>query len=360
MRTSKPNEPIFYVYAYLDPRKPGDFNFKIEEKDIHFDYEPFYIGKGHDDRMYNHLAEAKRSNKNNLKLNKIRKILNTNLSPIIIPIYENLIDSEALRFENLTIKSIGRLELDSGPLTNLTDGGDGISGRIFPKEVLKKIRKSVDIFWSNDDNKKRHSLILKEWFSSHKEEKIEMERKRQETVHKRLDEDPNWTSDIAKRSAKTRKETGVDKIAAAKFKETLKNNPQIIEKIINENIITWSNPEKKKEHSVCMKEALSRPEVKEKLRQTHASSEFKERKRKSAKEGCKKRAKMYEEHPERMLAKTAIHLKNIEKQKEVRYWCQDIIKKYNIDIKTPHCNKGVNDWIELKEQLELIIKDMVY
>ena len=33
---------IFYVYAYLDPRKPGVFQYK----DFRFDYEPFYIGKG--------------------------------------------------------------------------------------------------------------------------------------------------------------------------------------------------------------------------------------------------------------------------------------------------------------------------
>jgi hypothetical protein len=32
----------YYVYAFLDKSKPGNFNYG----DLKFDYEPFYIGKG--------------------------------------------------------------------------------------------------------------------------------------------------------------------------------------------------------------------------------------------------------------------------------------------------------------------------
>lgn len=41
----------FYVYALLDPRKPGKYKYGEYE----FDYEPFYVGKGSGDRCEHHL-----------------------------------------------------------------------------------------------------------------------------------------------------------------------------------------------------------------------------------------------------------------------------------------------------------------
>lgn len=46
----------YYVYAYLDPRKPGLYvygNYK-------FDYLPFYIGFGKLDRLNRHLYFVKK------------------------------------------------------------------------------------------------------------------------------------------------------------------------------------------------------------------------------------------------------------------------------------------------------------
>ena len=123
-------KPIFYTYLYLDPRKPGNFNYGI----YHFDYEPFYVGKGHNNRCLKHLKDSRKS----YKVNKIKKILSESLEPIIIKYQENLLECQALKLEIDLIKTIGRLDLKTGTLTNLTDGGQGTSGNIPTEETKYK------------------------------------------------------------------------------------------------------------------------------------------------------------------------------------------------------------------------------
>jgi len=116
----------FYVYVYLDVLKPGDYLFGGEC----FTFEPIYIGLGKRDRLKMHLIKAKnRTNKihspNPHLIHRIRRMLDDQKTPVIVKLHEDLTKSEAIALERSWIKSIGRRDLDLGPLLNLTDGGEG-------------------------------------------------------------------------------------------------------------------------------------------------------------------------------------------------------------------------------------------
>lgn len=134
----------YFVYVYLDPRKLGLYVYG----NFTFNYEPFYVGKGKNKRDLDHINEAKyeKRNYNPHKNRKIRKILNENLTPIILRLSENLSDEDAQKLEIQLISSIGRFDLKRGPLTNLTDGGDGSSNIKQSEETKNKRKKSLKAY----------------------------------------------------------------------------------------------------------------------------------------------------------------------------------------------------------------------
>lgn len=135
----------FYIYVYLDPRKPGIFKYS----NYVFKYEPFYIGKGgkadtdNYKRYYEHIKKAILGHdlKNPHKFLKLKKIMKMFQEPLIefVGFYEK--ESEAFKIERECIQLIGRSDLNKGPLTNLTDGGDG-SFKL-SKNSRKKISESL-------------------------------------------------------------------------------------------------------------------------------------------------------------------------------------------------------------------------
>ena len=123
---------VFYVYVYLNPLKSGKFVYGQGE--LKFDYEPFYIGKGKKSRFLVNLNNAIKYPKptsNSEKLNTIRKILKSGISPeeykekYIIKLQKDLIEIDAYNYEEYYITLIGRKILNNGSLTNFTSGGDG-------------------------------------------------------------------------------------------------------------------------------------------------------------------------------------------------------------------------------------------
>lgn len=156
----------YYVYIYLDPTKLGQHLYN----EYLFEYEPFYVGYGHNNRKNDHIKEAK-TNKKSYKLNKIRKIISDGLSPIIITYQENLSENDAKNLEIKLIKSIGRKDLKLGPLTNLTSGGDGSSGFI-PSQELRELWSKIRTGTKNGMYNKKHSNESKEKESNTRKEKI--------------------------------------------------------------------------------------------------------------------------------------------------------------------------------------------
>ncbi|MDA0778791.1 MAG: GIY-YIG nuclease family protein [Bacteroidetes bacterium] len=124
----------FYVYALLDPRKPGTFRYE----DLEFDYEPFYIGKGSGQRIQRHYSRCEVEGKTR-KNNKIIKLKNQGLKYNYIILKEKISENKAFQLEIELIKSIGRLDLNTGPLTNADDGGIGTKGRVVSFELRDKI-----------------------------------------------------------------------------------------------------------------------------------------------------------------------------------------------------------------------------
>ena len=118
-------DPItnYYIYVYLDPRKPGKYSFE----NLTFSYEPMYIGKGKDNRDMYHWRYCC---DNEILRRKLVKIKNLDLEPIVMRIQDRLTEQDALTQETHFIKLIGRLNLSEGTLCNLTNGGEGTSGLI--------------------------------------------------------------------------------------------------------------------------------------------------------------------------------------------------------------------------------------
>ena len=97
----------YYTYAYLREDKT-----------------PYYIGKGTGKRIYS-------TNRKGLKPPKDKSR--------IIFLKKNLTEEEAFKHEIYMIDVLGRKDLGTGILHNMTNGGEGLSGAIVSEETRRKM-----------------------------------------------------------------------------------------------------------------------------------------------------------------------------------------------------------------------------
>jgi hypothetical protein len=167
----------FYVYAYLDPFKPGLFSYS--NGFVQFEYEPFYIGKGYARRYQS------KQGRTLWFLNKRAKIRRGGKNPIIVKLYTNLTEDRAFELENKLITIIGRRDCKEGCLLNCTDGGEGKTGFKLSDETKAKISRSLI-------GNKIPEEVRKKISKSHKGKKIPqevIEKIRAKTIGKKRSED---------------------------------------------------------------------------------------------------------------------------------------------------------------------------
>ena len=104
-----------YVYLYLDNRKLGKWEFR----DWTFLYQPFYVGRGLDDRINAHTkpSELSKPFRKSRIINKIRRVLGEEV--IRFKLYEDLSYQESAFLEKDIIAFFGR-EKNGGILVNLS------------------------------------------------------------------------------------------------------------------------------------------------------------------------------------------------------------------------------------------------
>lgn len=139
---------LYYNYILLNPLKQGNFKYN----DLSFEYEPFYIGKGYKDRVYEHYKGWYLKTDYNLdKKDLILEFNNQNLEPLFLILNENENETFVLNQEIELIKKIGRKEYNNGPLLNKTDGGDGVKGNLISNDT--KLKLSLNNRWKNQKGK---------------------------------------------------------------------------------------------------------------------------------------------------------------------------------------------------------------
>jgi len=229
----------FYVYVYLDPRKPGNYIYE----DLNFDHEPFYVGKGKGNRIIQGLTNLRSHGK--YKINKLEKIRESNLEIIHFKLVENLEEKTAFEIEKEIIKKIGR-KIENGPLTNINEGGSGgdqYTNNPNKEQITKK--------WKETRNKTIEFNKLNGIKMEYSKERVQ---KRLDTMNKKREEGVEYKWNLSEKSKKNISEKN----------KGLKRTDECKQKIRECNLGKIRSEESKLKQSITCKETLSK--IKDKLK----------------------------------------------------------------------------------------------
>jgi len=193
----------YYVYVYCDGSKVGKYVYGS----YCFEYEPIYIGKGTCSRIYAHLRPSLLYNGSYFH-NTLKRLVENNCY-ICYKLFENLSNEEAIKYEIDLISLIGKRIEGKGSLCNITNGGEGTSGRISPmkgknhsdstkkkiSENSKHLKPRLGYVMTEEEKRKRSSKLkgrakgpfseehLKNLSESHKGKKQSEETKQKRAKH---------------------------------------------------------------------------------------------------------------------------------------------------------------------------------
>lgn len=122
----KKTKGYYYLYALVRPDKNGEY---------------FYIGYGKNKRIFHHFTQHKIRKNNPYKCNIIDKLIRNGYKIQDVGKILLVSDNEDYikQMEISMISKIGRYDLGKGPLSNMTNGGDGSIEYHHSEESRKKI-----------------------------------------------------------------------------------------------------------------------------------------------------------------------------------------------------------------------------
>jgi hypothetical protein len=132
----KKDQTIFYVYVFL----------RAKDSEHGKKGTPYYVGKGHGNRAFSFQRKGAPRPQDD---------------SYIAFIQEGLTEQEALSLERYCISLYGRIDIGTGILRNLTDGGDGVCGLVFSEDTIEAMRVRNSGKQLSDETKRRIGLANK-------------------------------------------------------------------------------------------------------------------------------------------------------------------------------------------------------
>lgn len=318
------NNENSYVYVYCDPRRPGDYNYG----GYHFDYEPFYVGKGTGKRWHDHIkyskSEDEKYHSNKYKVNKIRKITEDGFDMsafVIFPLWATTAMKASL-YEIELIALCGRLDAGTGKLVNLTDGGEGLVGHIMSFEHKAKLSASQTLWRQNNpltpEQKQVLSTRRKQWVEDNPNEHTAAQLKASTT----------------RRALKTRTANSIQR------KQWIQDNPEKHTELQRKAAGPKNTPEYREKNSKRVTEwYVSHPEAKKNLATI--------------------KKQWYKDNPELAVEvhqKVAMGVrKKLMLTKPIRDNCKDLRERYNLNIKFIGSQSSFEKWVAFELYLKTTI-----